>query len=91
MGRLLRILKRRRRPGEIATARTAIRNHCLECCGYDPAEVRRCTAPQCWLWPYRLGRSGPLDESWPAGTGVGNDGELIEAAFREPQDARVSI
>lgn len=33
----------------------AIRNHCLECCGYLPVEVERCTAPACWLYPYRFG------------------------------------
>lgn len=57
------IVKRRRRPGELVTPRTAIRNHCLECVGYDASEVRRCTAPECWLWPFRLGRQGDLDRS----------------------------
>lgn len=50
--------RRRRRPGEMPTAATAIRNHCLECVGYDAAEVRRCTAPECWLYPWRFGK-GP--------------------------------
>ena len=60
-----RILRRRRRPGEIATPRTTIRNHCLECMGYDGADVRRCTAPKCWAWPYRNGNTGPLDLADP--------------------------
>ena len=50
-----KVHKRRRLPQEIATARTAIRNHCLECCGYESAEVGRCTAPACWLYPYWFG------------------------------------
>lgn len=48
-------VRRRRLPGELATPMTAIRNHCLECCGWQSAEVRRCTAPKCWLYPYRMG------------------------------------
>ena len=42
-------------PGEVATRSVAIRNHCLECCGYNNAEVRRCSGPECWLYPYRMG------------------------------------
>ena len=33
----------------------AIRARCLECCGGEPAEVRRCTAIRCPLWPMRMG------------------------------------
>jgi hypothetical protein len=53
--RVTRILKRRREPGEIATPVVSIRNQCLECCGYQPSEVELCTAPKCWLFPYRFG------------------------------------
>lgn len=49
------VLKRRRRPGECALPRVAIRNHCLECVGWESGEVQKCSAPACWLWPYRLG------------------------------------
>lgn len=45
---------RRRQPGELPTRKNAIRLHCLECCGWNNAEVRRCTAKKCWLWPYRM-------------------------------------
>jgi hypothetical protein len=31
-----------------------IREKCLDCCCGQAAEVRRCTAYQCPLWPYRL-------------------------------------
>jgi len=49
------ILKRRRQRGELASPLKSIRNHCLECCGYNHAEVTRCTAPGCWLYPFRAG------------------------------------
>ncbi len=50
-----KVVKRQRKAGELARARIAIRNHCLECVGYNAAEVRRCTDHACWLWPYRFG------------------------------------
>jgi len=36
-----------------ASPRAAIRAHCLECMGWARAEVSRCTAPACPLYPYR--------------------------------------
>jgi len=36
--------------------KTAIRAFCLECFGYESAEVNRCTAPACPLYPYREDR-----------------------------------
>jgi len=59
------VKRRRRKPGECATPVTAIRNFCLECCGYQSAEVRRCSGPQCWLYPYRMGKS-PLRQKGAA-------------------------
>ena len=35
----------------------AIRRFCLECMGYQQAEVPRCTAPNCPLFPFRMGES----------------------------------
>jgi hypothetical protein len=32
-----------------------IRAKCLDCCCYQPAEVAKCTAAGCALWPYRMG------------------------------------
>ena len=53
---LRRIVKHRREPGTLVKpASRAIRCFCLECCGYQQAEVDRCTAPECHLWPYRFG------------------------------------
>ncbi len=36
--------------------KAAIRAFCLECVGYQSAEVNRCTAPACALYPYRRDR-----------------------------------
>ena len=49
------IRRRRRKAGEYPTAAAAIRNHCLECVCYNANEVRLCTAPECWLFPWRFG------------------------------------
>ncbi len=46
---------RRRKPGEVATRKEAIRNMCMECMGYEMSEIRLCTAKECWLYPWRLG------------------------------------
>ena len=34
----------------------AIRAKCLDCCCGHSAEVRKCPAEDCPLWPYRMGR-----------------------------------
>ena len=43
----------------------AIRAMCMECCGYQLAEVRKCTDKGCPLWKYRIGTvvDVPKDES----------------------------
>ena len=38
-----------------------IREKCLDCCCGVGSEVRKCTAVDCPLWPYRMG-SNPLRE-----------------------------
>lgn len=38
------------------TPMKAIRRKCLDCCGWQPQEVRLCTAILCSLYPYRMGR-----------------------------------
>jgi hypothetical protein len=32
-----------------------MRAKCLDCCGGQPGEVRRCPASDCANWPYRMG------------------------------------
>lgn len=34
-----------------------IRKKCLNCCGYQVGEVRKCAATDCALWPYRMGKN----------------------------------
>ncbi len=34
----------------------AIQSFCVECMGYQPQFVKDCTAPDCVLYPFRLGR-----------------------------------
>jgi hypothetical protein len=34
----------------------AIRLKCLDCCCYQPSEVRLCEAIGCSLWPFRAGK-----------------------------------
>jgi len=34
----------------------SIRRHCVQCCGGNAAEVRRCHISDCFLWPWRHGR-----------------------------------
>ena len=52
-----KIFRRRRNvdEDEVVSARASIRNHCIECMGYCVQEVDRCTAPKCWLYPWRMG------------------------------------
>ena len=37
----------------LLTARRAIIEHCKECMGFQTADVRRCTAGLCPLYPFR--------------------------------------
>ncbi len=36
--------------------KAAVRSFCLACCGFESAEVARCTAPACPLYEYRKDR-----------------------------------
>ena len=35
----------------------AIRRFCIECMGFQQAEIPRCTAPLCPLFPFRMGKA----------------------------------
>lgn len=59
-----KVVMRRRKQNEIPSLRVAIRNHCLECMGYQTGEVPICTSPECWLYPWRMGKL-TLDNSLP--------------------------
>jgi len=43
-----------RRAYAAKSRKAAIRAQCLECCGWSADEVRRCTAPACPLYEFRL-------------------------------------
>ena len=34
----------------------AIRMKCLDCCAYQPSEVKQCESYDCPLWRYRMGK-----------------------------------
>ena len=34
-----------------------IRKKCLDCCGFQQSEVRKCVCTTCPLWPYRMGKN----------------------------------
>ncbi len=57
--------------------RAAIRSFCLECVGYQQAEVERCSATGCPLHPYRLlsggDKGGLADETATKCQSQGND------------------
>ena len=38
------------------TAIKAIRNHCMECMGWSPLEVKNCSNQLCSMYPYRFGK-----------------------------------
>ena len=59
MKRIDAVLNRRRAPDEFAIPEVAILNFCSECMGFQPALIAGCTAPECWLYPLRLG-VGPV-------------------------------
>ena len=53
-----------------ASPRAAIKAFCLECVGWQRAEVSRCTAPTCLLWLYRPFRKEARDTGGNAKQGV---------------------
>lgn len=63
MKRIHTVLNRRREADEIAPADIAVQIHCRECMGFQPSLVEGCTAPKCWLYPLRMGRTAILSES----------------------------
>lgn len=43
--------------GFITSPTKAIRAKCLDCSGENAAEVRKCVAVTCALWPFRMGKN----------------------------------
>ena len=45
------------------TPKKAIRAKCLDCVGWQSAEVVKCVCKDCSLYPYRFGRAVTYDDS----------------------------
>jgi len=56
------------------TRQKAIRAKCLECCNWQPGEVRNCNIPDCALYPYR----GTTNKNDEIVTAIVNDGEYFK-------------
>ena len=65
-----------------------IRVKCLDCCVYQPGEVRKCTVYTCGLWPYRFGKDpNPSRARGFAKTAAYATGSEEELAFQtKPPD-----
>lgn len=85
MPKFTQIVHRRRQPDELPTPRVAIRNFCLECCGYSAKETELCTDPECWLFVWRFGKT-PEDLK---GNRKGNP--LALAAARQKQSEQSQL
>jgi hypothetical protein len=46
----------RRKENEILNPLKTMRKFCLECMCDSVDEVKRCSAPECFLYPYRFGK-----------------------------------
>lgn len=46
-----------RRGVEATSPLKAIKEFCLECCGYNSNDVKECTAPKCPLYEFRNGHN----------------------------------
>lgn len=46
----------RKYEGQRVTRSKAIRLKCLDCCAYQPKEVKFCHIESCPLWRYRMGK-----------------------------------
>ena len=62
-----------------ATPLKAIRMKCLDCCGNNQAEVRRCVVWTCPIWSYRMGHRGKPPPTW-----IHPDDQKIEEPPEEP-------
>lgn len=49
---------------KVITKAKAIRLHCLDCSGYQPGEVVKCTCYDCALYPFRFGNEKGLDRKY---------------------------
>ncbi len=57
---------------EQLTRSKAIRAKCLDCCGGNRAEVRRCHIRDCPLWWYRMGNPSKAENAGKEDVSDGN-------------------
>lgn len=71
--------RRRRRPGEVLGLRATVRANCLQCVGWNAAEVARCSSHACWCWPWRMPGRPNLE---------GEDPSLMARQYYDPAQER---
>ena len=61
-----RLMRDRRKEGQVANQKHSIQNFCRECHGFDSGDssnlstaIHECSAVECWLWPWRDGSLDP--------------------------------
>ena len=50
-------IRERIKAGKATPLTKVIRQHCIDCMGWQPAEVARCTSKECILHPFRMGKN----------------------------------
>jgi len=64
-----------------------VRSFCLSCMGGDRAQVRKCTAVRCELYPYRLGRNVYTGRKGPRTNGAGVSEPHARSTFQDGRAA----
>lgn len=57
-------------PTEKRSRKKAVREKCIDCCGGNRAEVRRCPSVNCPLWRYRMGAEAKQTIDTETGTTI---------------------
>lgn len=71
------------------SAKSAIRLFCIECCGGDSGEARRCQVRDCFLWPHvKVWREQPAPEAGDAS--AVDSGSPPPAVERRPPSPRAT-
>ena len=66
----------------------AIRAKCIDCCGGNIGEVRKCVCSDCPLWPLRMGMVPKGFRSFRDQNNPHQDANSAEAELSEHEDAR---
>ncbi len=68
-----------------------IRARCMDCCGEQQSEVRRCPSVKCANWPYRMGTNPWSDRTGNVGALDGarrKNSSAIQASISEVEQPR---